>query len=134
MLSINVRIENLPQLRANFQKAPAITLKYLSRATKAAIAEVEKQAVDRNFRFKTPRAQRTGFLQQSFSFGRFIAPSGLYASIGPTVHYAPYVYYGTKRGIAPNPYMDRIASAAESDVNKHFNDAVDTIVKEIADV
>lgn len=134
MITINVNIQNLDALRSNFTKAPALALSYLSKATQAAIFEVEKQAVDSNFQFKTPRAQRTGYLALSFGYGRYIAPSGLYGSIGPTAHYSPYVYFGTSRGIRPNPYMDRIAKAAEPYVNKHFADAVDKLVADLARV
>lgn len=134
MISLTVSISNLDALRENFAKAPGTALKYLSQATKAAIFEVEKQAVDRNFQFKTPRAMRTGYLSLSFGFGRMIAPNGLRASIGPTANYAPFVYFGTRRGIAANPYMDRIARAAEPAVNEHFEKAVDSIVAEIARV
>jgi hypothetical protein len=134
MIALTIRVDNLAELRSNFLKAPATTLKYLSQATKAAIFEVEKQAIDRNFQFKTPRALRTGYLALSFSFGRQIDPSGLRGSIGPTALYAPYVYFGTSRGIRPNPYMDRIAKAAEAGVNKQFETALDKIVTEIADV
>lgn len=133
MITLSISINNLDALRANFAKAPGLALKYIGKATTAAIFEVEKQAVDSNFQFKTPRPFRTGFLQQSFSYGRFIAPSGLYASIGPTVHYAPYVYFG-KPGQAPNPYMDRIARAAESEVSRHFEKAVDLLLNDISKV
>ena len=134
MIALTVSITNLAALRANFAKAPATTLRYLSQATKAAIFEVEKQAVDRNFQFKTPRAFRTGYLSLSFSFGRFISASGLRASVGPTAKYAPYVYGGTSRGIVPNPYMDRIAKAAEPGVNARFDQAVEKIVSDLAAV
>lgn len=134
MIALTVSVENLDRLQANFRKAPSITLKYLSKATQASIFEVEKQAVDKNFRFKMPRSMRTGYLAQSFSFGRRIENGGLRATIGPTAHYAPYVYFGTRRGIEPNPYMDRIAKAAEPGVNKHFEQAVDLITSELADV
>lgn len=132
MIAVKVHITNLDALRRNFERAPGLTLKYLGKATTAAIFEVEKQAVDRNFQFKWPRSARTGMLQQSFSFGRYIARGGLYASIGPTVHYAPHVYFGTRRGMVPNRYMDRIAAAAEPQITKHFEDAVDRIVTDIA--
>jgi hypothetical protein len=132
MIELRIEIKNLDQLRANFAKAPGLALSYIAKATKASIFEVEKQAVDRNFQFKTPRAKRTGMLAQSFAFGRFIAPSGLYASIGPTVHYAPYVYFGTSKGVTPNPFMDRIARASEPDVNRHFETAIDLLVRDIA--
>jgi len=131
MIEMQVDIENLDELRSNFQRSPGITLKYLARATKASILDVEKQSVDRNFQFKTPRSQRTGFLQKSFSSGRYISPDGLQASIGPTVRYAPAVYYG-KNGRPGNKYMDRIARAAEPAAVKHFNRAVDRIAQKLS--
>ena len=133
MIAVSLHIENLDQLRANFHKAPGLALKYLSAATKASIFEIEKQAVDSNFRFKWPRSMRTGYLALSFSYGRYIAPGGLYGAIGPTAHYARYVYEGTGRMTA-NPYMDRIAKAAEPEVNRHFETAIDKLVGDIARV
>lgn len=130
-MEVSIKVHNLDALRANFRKAPALTLKYLAKATSASLFEVEKQAIDRNFQFKTPRPRRTGQLQQSFSFGRHIDPSGLRGRIGPTVKYAPYVYFGTARGVQPNKYMDRIAKAAEPHVQKHFEKAVDIVVDKI---
>lgn len=134
MIKMKVSVRGLDSLRSNFQKAPALTLKYLAKATAASIFEIEKQAVDSNFRFRTPRAQRTGMLAQSFAFGRFIAPNGLRASIGPTVRYAPYVYFGTRRGLRRNKYMDRIAEAAVPGVQKQFETAVEKVVQEIAKI
>ena len=133
MISVSVSITNLDQLRANFRKAPATALRYLSAATKAAIFEIEKQAVDENFQFKTPRSMRTGYLALSFAYGRAFSNGGLRGAIGPTAHYSPYVYHGV-RGGRPNPFMDRIAKAAEPGVNKQFETAVDKIVSEIAKV
>jgi len=125
MITLRIQVKNLDQLRSNFAKAPKLALKYLARATSAAIFEVEKQAVDRNFQFKTPRALRTGMLGLSFAYGRYIAPGGLRASIGPTVHYAPTVYRA-------NRYMDRIARAAKPAVGKHFEKAIDLFISHIA--
>lgn len=132
MISISIKIENLDKLRSNVASAPALTLKVLAKAVKASIYEIEKNSVDRNFQFKTPRPLRTGDLQKSFAFGRYIAPNGLSASIGPTVLYAPYVYFGTSRGIAPNPFMDRIARESEGPINKYFDQAVDLVADHIA--
>jgi hypothetical protein len=132
MIALTVRIQNLDKLRDNFRKAPSLALKRLSQATQAAIFEVEKNAVDANFRFRTPRAMRTGYLALSFAYGRRFELGGLRASIGPTARYAPYVYFGTRRGIAPNLFMDRIAAAAEPAVNRHFEKAIDLLVSDIA--
>lgn len=134
MIAVKVRIDNLASLRSNFHRAPTLALKYLSKATAASIFEIEKEAVDSNFQFKWPRSMRTGLLQQSFSYGRYFGPGGLYASIGPTVHYAPHVYFGTRRGMVPNPFMDRIAAAAEPGVGKQFEAAVDKFLDEVAKV
>ena len=132
MIDLNVKIENLDKLQKNLSKSPATFKKYLSRAVIASVFEVEKQAVDKNFRFKTPRALRTGMLGLSFKQGIKYYAGGLKASIGPTVKYAPYVYYGTRRGIRPNPYMDRIVKASEKPVEKHFNTAVNKALNEIS--
>ena len=138
MINLSIDIRNLDALRSNFAKAPSLALRYLAKATMAAIFEVEKQAVDSNFQFKTPRALRTGMLALSFAQGRTIAPGGLRAAIGPTArhrgfYYPGAVYFGT-RFTRPNFYMDRIAKAAEPDVNKHFETAVDRLVTDIAQV
>lgn len=134
MITVKVETQNLDKLRSNFSRAPTTALKWLGKATEASIFEVEKQAVDKNFLFRTPRAKRTGDLQKSFQYGRYIAPGGLQASIGPTVHYAPYVYFGTNRGTKPNFYMDRIAEAATPAVNTHFEKAINNFVNEIANI
>ena len=134
MIAVQMEIRNLPQLRRNFSLAPTTALKYLSKATQASVFEIEKEAVDTNFKFKTPRAKRTGYLQLSFQYGRYFAPGGLMASIGPTAQYAPYVYFGPHRGIKPNPYMDRTAKTATPAIQKHFENAVDKFVNDLAKV
>lgn len=134
MINVQIEVQNLNKLRSNFRKSPATTLKYLAKATSASIFEVEKQAIDANFRFKTPRSRRSGQLAQSFSHGRKISNSGLQGSIGPTVRYAPYVYFGTSRGLRPNRYMDRIAKAATPAIERHFERAVDLIANKLAKV
>lgn len=132
MININISSSNIRQLQRSFARAPKTTATYLEKALKASIFEVEKRAVDRNFRFKTPRAMRTGMLANSFKTGIKFYTGQLKASIGPTVKYAPYVYYGTSRGIRPNRYMDRIAKDSERAVGKHFKDATNRIVDEVA--
>jgi hypothetical protein len=131
-IAVTVRIEGLDRLRSAFREAPNLTLKYLAEATTAAVFAVEKQAIDPNFQFRTPRSQRTGMLAQSFAFGRKFERRGLRGSIGPTVRYAPFVYFGTRRGIRPNPFMDRIAKAATPDVERLFQTATQRIIDKLA--
>ncbi len=132
MADIDIIVENLPELQRNLRNAPKISTKWLQKATQASVFVIKKHAVDENFLFKTPRAQRTGYLQISFNYG--VKISLLRAAIGPTADYAPYVYYGTSRGIVANPYMERIARAANPEVQKLFSQAIEAITKEIANV
>lgn len=134
MIPLRISVSNLDRLRANFAKAPSLALGYLSKATKAAIFEVEKQAIDDNFQFRTPRAARSGYLSLSFAYGRSFSASGLQGAIGPTAFYAPYVYFGTRHGLRPNPYMDRIATAAVPAITGHFEKAVEMLAADIAKV
>jgi len=134
MIAVNIQIKGLDQLRANFQKAPSLTLKYLAMATKAAVMEVEKNVTEGGImQFKTPRSKRTGHLvgRWGVAGSRGFTRGGLSGFTGPSVDYAPYVYFGA-RGRQPNKYMDRIAHAAEPAVEKHFQQAVDIIVDNLA--
>lgn len=118
-----VEIQGLDRLIAQFRKAPNIVTEWMNRAIKAAIFEIEKEAVDENFLFKTPRAQRSGYLQRSFKFGMKFG--NLFGEIGPTAIYAPRVHAG-------NPFMPRIENAAKPEIERHFKDAMEGITKEIA--
>ncbi len=133
MADITVTIQGLDKLVANFKKYPEISSKYIDNALKASIFSIQKFTDDGGdsglFQFKTPRSMRTGYLARSFAFG--ISYGNLTASIGPTALYAPYVYFGTRR-MGANPYMDRIAKAAEPNVNEYFAQANEQIVQEIA--
>lgn len=131
-VSISVDARDIDRLRASVRRAPGLVKEYVAKAVLASAIAVEKQAVDRNFQFKWPRAARTGVLQRSWDFGRFIHPSGLMASVGPTAHYAPYVYFGTSRGLPPNPFMDRIAAAASPEVARLFGEAADAVALRVA--
>ena len=131
MADLEIRVDGLAELRRNFRRAPTIGTKLFQRALLASLFAIDKQAVDSNFQFKTPRASRTGYLKLSFALPGSRSVSGLTGRIGPTADYAPYVYYGTSRGIQANPYMDRIAKAAEKEVNQIVNDAAVQLAEEV---
>lgn len=133
--AVQVQINGLEELKKAVRTFPTYTRPLLARAINASIAELDREAVDKNFQFKTPRGQRTGFLQRSFAFGiEKATDSTLRGAIGPTVKYAPYVHEGTSRGITPNRFMPRIAEAAERRIQSHFDKALDKIVKELATI
>lgn len=131
MIAVTVRIDGLDSLRAAFRRAPNQTLKYLASATRASIFELDKQAIDSNMQFRTPRSRRTGQLVARWGIDKRFERGGLRGTTGLTVNYAPYVYFG-KRGMRPNKYIDRIADAAAPQIQKHFDTALDKIVTNLA--
>lgn len=121
--AVIIEVRGLDRLKDNFKRSPTIVRHWLNRAIQASIFEIEAEAVDDNFQFKTPRALRTGMLQRSFKFGMVFRD--LEGAIGPTVSYAPKVHQN-------NPFMKRISNAAKPNIGKHFNDALENITKDLA--
>lgn len=123
MVELNIQVKGLNELRSAFTKRPEIVKRRVNDAISRAIFIIENQAVDNNFQFKTPRSRRTGLLQRSFKFG--IQTRDFFGSIGPTVIYAPIVHVN-------NPYMERIARAAQPHIERELQNAVNAIVGDIA--
>ncbi len=123
MIEMNIKVNGLSGLKSAFQKRPEIVKKYINDAISRAVFIIENNATDDNFQFITPRSQRTGWLQRSFKLG--IQTRDFFGSIGPTAEYAPKVH-------ASNPFMERIARAAQPHIERELNDAVAGITSEIA--
>lgn len=122
MINVDIQIEGLNKLTTAFAKRPEIVKRYINQAIEASIFEVEKNATDTNFEFKTPRSLRTGYLQRSFKFG--IVTRDFFGSIGPVAGYASRVHEN-------NPFMQRIAFASQPSIQKHFETALKYIVEEL---
>ena len=87
--------EDLLKLSADLGKASY-------EVTRKAQLVVAKTAHDIEADAKSFAPVDTGTLRNSIS--TTISNGGLSAEIGPTVHYAPYLEYGTRR-MPPQPYM-----------------------------
>jgi hypothetical protein len=131
MPTVEITLNNFTELKNALANYKDISYPVLESAIDAATAEINKEAVDPNFQFKTPRARRTGFLSLSFAYGIRRADNSLTGSIGPTAKYAVFVEQGTSR-IAPNPFMERIAEISRPFAQNHFEDAIEKIVETIA--
>lgn len=73
-----------------------------SRLVERAVSVVNKAAFDIEAGAKRRCPVRTGNLRASIT--TVVADNGLQASVGTSVHYAPYVELGTRR-MAPRPYL-----------------------------
>lgn len=122
-VSFNVTIEGLAELQRAFKKSPGLVKKYVNRAIKSSIYEIDKENVDSNLQFKTPRAQRTGRLQRSISANVYFGD--MHGYIGPKTVYMNKVH-------ANNEFMPRLLSKAQTRIDKHFTDAVSKILQELA--
>lgn len=129
-IKTQVIVTGLDRVQKFFKRAPSMTKDQITKALWASVFEVQKHAVDEQFQFKTPRGQRTGFLELSFNFKRAFRVDGNKAYIGPTAKYAGFVNDGT-RFIRPNKYMDRIRQKAEPGIKKHFNNAMVRVTESI---
>lgn len=119
---IKFSVKNFAETAKKLNKSQATVKNYANKAITASIFEVQKRTGDRGtgayFNFKTPRSQRTGRLARSFGTNIFI--KDLFGRIGPRTSYAKYVYKNNK-------YVDRIYKAAERDIKKHFDKALEKI-------
>lgn len=123
MIDMNIEVKGISKLSAMYARRPEVVKKYMNKAISAGIFEIEKQAVDQNFQFITPRALRTGYLQRSFKFG--IVLQDMMGAIGPTARYARKVHMR-------NPFMYRISRASQPFVQKHFEEALKIIVEDLS--
>ena len=147
---VEVEIPNLKELLFNLKRYPAISEKWLQKAIVASGAELHKAAR----RGIVP--WRTGRLTQSFQ----VAIGRLFARVWPTVKYAIYVHEGTRPhlilprvkmalywegaehpvkrvmhpGTRENRFLERMVRLAQSNIAKHFKEAGDNILKEIAKI
>lgn len=129
-MDLNIKAVNFKEIEKAFVSAPKDISIQIGRAVVASLFEVEKQAIDRNFQFKTPRSQRTGFLERSFKFGTVVGKEK--GEIGPTAKYANSVHEGLGGATNPsNPFMVRILEEADPNIQKHFEDAIDIVINKI---
>lgn len=138
MPEVVVQIQNLDRLLGALRKYPAISRPQLAKGINASLLELQKNATDANFQFKTPRSRRTGMLQLSFKDGfDYATESKLEGSIGPTArsrggsYYPLFVHEGTRR-MSPNPFMERIADASRVKINGYITESLEKILAQVA--
>ena len=141
MADFKVEIQGLRELKLALKDYPKVSAPRFAKAINASLMQIQKMAVgdETVFQFKLPRAKRSGLLSATFGLPdaraqglELATPNKLRGTIGPTRYYAPFVEFGTSRGIAPNPYMERILSRSKDNINKEFQGALKDITDQIA--
>lgn len=122
MANIDIKIENINEIRAAFRKAPLVMTQNLDRAIKRSLLSIQAISM-RN----TP--VRTGQLRASHTT-RFTPLMGV---LQPTAHYAIYVHDGT-RFMKARPFLANAVKTQNAEVQDNFKKAVqdtlDTIARE----
>lgn len=134
MPNIDVKIEGLKELKNRLKKYPEISKPIFAKAINFSLAEMVYNARDPQFLFKTPRSERTGYLELSFSEASAMVratPERLEGKIGPTARYAIFVHEGTSK-IEGNPFMLRIVQKSQIKINEIFKEALNQITEKIA--
>lgn len=129
-----VQIEGLRELQYRLKKYPEISRPIFAKAINFGLAEINYNARDPQFLFKTPRSERTGYLELSFSEAAAMVratPEKLEGRIGPTAKYAIYVSQGTNK-MQPNPFMVRIMQKSQPKINDLFKEALRQVNEKIA--
>lgn len=112
MPNIDIKITNLPQIKAAFNKAPAVMRVNLNKAIKKSIFTIQRQSM-----INTPVL--TGRLRASTAS----AFSDLRGEVGTHTNYDLYVHEGT-RYMKARPYLREAVEAENGAVNKYFQEAV----------
>lgn len=134
MPEIDLKIEGLAELKKRLKKYPEISKPVFAKAINFSLAEMVLNARDQQFLFKTPRPERTGYLELSFSEASAMVratPEKLEGRIGPTANYAIYVHEGTSK-MAGNPFMLRIMQKSQIKIDELFKKALENITAQLA--
>ncbi len=120
MVNIKIKIDETRMKK--LYNAPNILGKVLKRSFEKSKFAVLNEAKDSNFQFKTPRHQRTGWLERSYKSG--ITTFSDRVSIRPVAVYAETVAEN-------NSFTKRIQKKAEPNINDIFKNEFTNFAKDI---
>lgn len=119
MPDIQVRITNLPQIKAAFGKSPMLMMGALNAAIQRSVF-----TIGRDSRLYTP--VDTGRLRAS-TYERF---SNLRGEVGTNTEYDVFVHEGT-RFMRGQPYLRKAVERNDQTIQGYFTDAVQKVLNQI---
>ena len=130
--AIQIKITNLPQIKAAFRKAPQLMTVQLNLAIAKTLLRIKRHEL-LNYQ-AYPIRVITGGLIGSIQRGTF--QKSLYGEVGPNVsgspgvNYATYVEGGTYK-MRPRPFLHTAVLETETDTQQDFVQAVDNVLNQI---
>lgn len=119
MPNINITIKNLPQIKAAFNKAPALMTRNLNLAIRKTVLNVSRRSI-----INTPVL--TGRLRAS-TYTKFDILKG---EVGTNTNYDIFIHDGTKF-IAARPYLSDAIDEENHNTDLFFTAAVQETINEI---
>lgn len=119
MPSVDIKITNLPQIRAAFSRAPLLMAQELDKAIQLTVLNIQRKSM-----INTPVL--TGRLRASTS-SKF---SHLRGEVGTHTNYDIFVHEGT-RFMPARPYLRDAVEEANIETNKMFQSAVQSVLDTI---
>lgn len=120
MTKINIKIDNLAEIKSAFAKAPVKMAKNIDLAIKASLLTIQRDSM-----INTP--VRTGYLRGSHRTS-FTPMRGV---LQPMASYAKWVHDGTGRMVA-RPFLLEAAQSNDDYVQRQFKEAVQATLDSIA--
>jgi HK97 gp10 family phage protein len=121
MPTINIKITNIAEIKRAFNKAPALTTRYLNSAIKLSIMKITGTSMAH-----TP--VDTGNLRASHLRG--LKFSNLYGEVSPTANYGIYVHQGTKY-MKGRPFLYNAVRTENNYVQEQFSKAMQQVLDKI---
>lgn len=118
-MNVQVKIKNLPEIRAAFEKSPRVMTKNLNQAIRKVTL-----SIGRDSRINTP--VDTGRLRSSH-YENFTNLKGV---VGTDTEYDLFVHQGT-RFMKARPFLKQAVDSNESYTDRQFTDAVQDTLNEI---
>lgn len=120
MVEVSIKIKNMAQIRAAFNKAPALMTRNLNLA-------IRRTAITIEGRSKRNTPVLTGRLRAS-TYDRF---SNLHGEIGTNTEYDSFVHEGT-RFMRARPYLRQAVEQSGGDSDRFFRQAVQDTLDAVA--
>lgn len=119
MPDIQIKIKNLAQIKAAFDRSPRLMIRYLNLAIRKTTLTIEADS-------KRNTPVKTGRLRAS-TFSRF---SILKGEVGTNTTYDRFVHEGT-RFMSARPYLRLAVESNQSNTDRFFTTAVQRVLNDI---
>lgn len=133
MPDIQIRITNLPEIKAAFNKAPSLITKELNDAIKKTVLNIQgKESLQyRDLGIKVITGGLINSIRRGLYFSNLKGEVGPNVTGSPGVDYAIYVHSGT-RYMNARPFLLNAVNDANKDTDGYFTKAVQNTLDSIA--